>query len=195
LSGSDPVLHVIAGPNGAGKSAFYSYVLQPATQLAFVDADLIAAQRWPGAEAVHAYQAAALAADERAQRISQRRSFVTETVFSHESKIELLRDAQHAGFRVTLHVLLVPEPLAVARVADRVANGGHDVPEEKIRERFRRLRRLLRMAIGSVDEAHVYDNTTATDPFRLVASFANGHPIADPVWPSWTPAEIRADRV
>ena len=82
MSGSDPVLHVIAGPNGAGKSAFYSYVLQ----LAFVNADLIAAQRWPGAEVVHAYQAAALAADERAQRISQRRSFVTEAVFSHESK-------------------------------------------------------------------------------------------------------------
>lgn len=194
MSGTDPVLHVIAGPNGAGKSTFYSEVLGPATHLAFVNADLIAAQRWPGAETVHAYQAAALATEERAQRFSQRRSFVTETVFSHESKIELLRDAQHAGFHVTLHVVMIPEQLAVARVADRVANGGHHVPEEKIRERFGRLWGLLRVAIASVGEAHIYDNTIAAAPFRLVASFANGHPMAEPVWPSWTPAEIRGDR-
>ncbi|HEY5881702.1 MAG TPA: AAA family ATPase, partial [Nakamurella sp.] len=65
MSGTDPVLHVIAGPNGAGKSTLYSAVLGPATHLAFVNADLIATQRWPGAETVHAYSAATLAAEER----------------------------------------------------------------------------------------------------------------------------------
>lgn len=143
---------------------------------------------------VHAYDAARLAVQERAQRISQRRSFVTETVFSHESKIELLRDAQRAGFHVTLHIVLIPEELAVARVADRAANGGHDVPEEKIRERFGRLWALLRMAIALSDEAWIYHNARAAAPFQLIASFAEGRPTADPVWPSWTPADIRADR-
>jgi predicted ABC-type ATPase len=50
------------------------------------------------------------------------------------------------------------------------------------------------MAIVLVNEAHVYDNSRAVAPFRLVASFANGRPTADPAWPSWTPAEIRAER-
>jgi len=161
LSGTDPVLHVIAGPNGAGKSNFYCHVLEPAAHLAFVKAALIAAQRRPGAELIHAYDAAWPAAEERGQRISQRRSFVTETVFAHESKIELLRVAQRAGFHVSLHIVLIPEQLAVACVADRVANGGHDVPEGKIRERFGRLWSLLRLAIASVDEAYIYDNTRA----------------------------------
>lgn len=189
----DPVLHAIAGPNGAGKTTFYEHVLGPVTHLDFVNADVIAAARWPNEAATHAYEAAALAAEQRAQRIAQRRSFVTETVFSHESKLDLLRDAQQAGFHVTLHVVLIPEELAVARVVDRVANGGHHVPEEKIRARFKRSWPLLRAAIADADQAYVYDNTTTAHPFRLVASFTNGNPIDDPTWPSWTPTALRAD--
>ncbi|MFC9557018.1 AAA family ATPase [Rhodococcus sp. NPDC056960] len=189
----DPVLHAIAGPNGAGKTTFYELVLRPVTHMDFVNADVIAAARWPNEAATHAYEAAALAAEERAQRISQRRSFVAETVFSHESKLDLLRDAERAGFHVTLHVILIPEELAVARVLDRVANGGHHVPEEKIRARFGRLWDLLHAAIATADHAYVYDNTTAATPFRLVASFTNGHPIDDPRWPSWTPPALRPD--
>jgi len=190
---ADPVLHAIAGPNGAGKTTFYEFVLGPVTRLHLVNADFIAGARWSDAAAAHAYEAAALAAEERAQRIAQRRSFVAETVFSHESKLDLLREARGAGFHVTLHVVLIPEELAVARVVERVANGGHYVPEEKIRARFGRLWHLLRAAIATADEVYVYDNTTTADPFRLVASFINGHPVDDPVWPSWTPTALRAD--
>ncbi|MFH5211038.1 MULTISPECIES: zeta toxin family protein [Antrihabitans] len=187
----DPVLHTIAGPNGAGKTTFYNRVLGPATRLPFINADVIAAQRWPEHAAEHSYDAARIAAEERAQQIADRRSFVAETVFSHESKLELLRDANAAGFHVSVHIVLIPEQLAVARVVDRVANGGHFVPEDKIRERFGRLWGLLAIAIAMVDQAYVYDNTTAANPFRLVASFADGRPTHMPVWPKWTPAELR----
>lgn len=187
----DPVLHVLAGPNGAGKTTFYEYVLRPATGLPFVNADVIAAQRWPIATAEHGYDASRLAAHERTQRMESRESFVTETVFSHESKLDLLRDARAAGFHVTLHVVLIPEQLAVARVVDRVANGGHHVPEAKVRARFARLWALLRTAIAIADQAFVYDNTSASEPFRLVVSFENGRPTDEPVWPTWTPTALR----
>ena len=186
----DPVLHVLAGPNGAGKTTFYERVLQPATGLPFVNADVIAARRWPHAAAMHGHEAAQLAAAERARRIADRRSFVAETVFSHESKLQLIRDANDAGFHVTLHVVLIPEELAVARVVDRVANGGHHVPENKIRERYRRLWSLIAEAITLAEQAIVYDNTTATSPFRLVATFVDGRPVDQPTWPKWTPSEL-----
>lgn len=187
----DPVLHVIAGPNGAGKTTFYAKVLGPVTHLDFVNADLIAADRWPDAQVEHAYDAAALAAEDRARRIEARESFATETVFSHESKLALLRDAEEAGYRVVLHVILVPEELAVVRVVDRVANGGHDVPEDKVRARFGRLWRHVRDAIALVGEAHVYDNTRAAKPFRRVASFIDGQVVGSPDWPHWTPLDLR----
>ena len=188
---SDPVLHVLAGPNGAGKTTFYEYVLRPATGLPFVNADAIAAQRWPITTAEHGYDASRLAAEERARRLESRESFVTETVFSHESKLDLLRDARAAGFHVTLHVVLIPEQLAVARVVDRVANGGHHVPEAKVRARFARLLALLRTAIAIADQAFVYDNTSASEPFRSVVSFENGRPTDEPEWPAWTPTALR----
>lgn len=90
-----------------------------------------------------------------------------------------------------LHVVLIPEELAVARVADRVANGGHDVPEDKVRGRFGRLWRHLRDAIAVADEAYVYDNTRAAEPFRRVAAFVDGHVVGTPDWPAWTPADLR----
>jgi len=188
---SDPVLHIIAGPNGAGKTTFYAKILEPVTHLEFVNADVIATDRWPGAEVEHAYEAAKLAAAERAQRIQARQSFATETVFSHESKIALLRDAKQAGYRVSLHIVLISEDLAVARVVTRVFHGGHDVPEHKVRARFGRLWGHLRDAVALVDDAQVYDNASAAEPFRLVASFLNGQLIGIARWPPWTPQELR----
>lgn len=187
---SDPVLHVIVGPNGAGKTTFYDRVLGPATHLAFVNTDRIAAERWPGAAAEHAYAAARLAAEDRARRINAGQSFATETVFSHESKIALLVDAGRAGYHVTLHVVVIPEDLAVARVESRVAHGGHTVPEDKTRARFHRLWRQVREAVELVDEARVYDNTTASKPFRLLATYRQGRLTGAPRWPPWTPTDL-----
>lgn len=189
---SDPVLHLLAGPNGAGKSTFHEQLLAPATGLRFINADEIAAIRWPGAELEHAYEASDLAADERHRAIDRRESFITETVFSHPSKSELVRQARTAGYRVTLHVILIPEELAVARVQMRVQLGGHDVPEEKIRGRYARLWQHIAESIEGCDESFVYDNSRARRPFRLVATFHRGKHVGTPEWPPWTPHEIRS---
>lgn len=188
---ADPVLHLIVGPNGSGKSTFHSRVLGPLTNLPFVNADVIAAERWPGAASEHAYEGAALAAGERARLIAERCSFAAESVFSHPSKLELIQDARAAGFLLTLHVLLVPVDLTVARVEDRVLNGGHPVPEEKIRERFTRLWRFVAEAIVHVDEATVYDNSSAAQPFAITARYRGGRLVGTPVWPVWAPDELR----
>ena len=184
---SDPVLHVLAGPNGAGKTAFYEFVLGPATNLEFVNADQIAAQRWPDDPIRRSYDAALLASARRTALIEERTSFITETVFSHDSKLDLVRAGMDAGYLVSLHVVLVPEALAVARVANRVGVGGHDVPEHKIRERYERLWPLVAAAIGVVTTTLVYDNSRAAEPFRVVARFDHGSIVGEPEWPPWAP--------
>jgi predicted ABC-type ATPase len=189
---ADPVLHLLAGPNGAGKSTLHDLVIGPVTKLEFVNADVLAARRWPVDAAAHAYDASRLAAERRDELLAARTSFVTETVFSHESKVDLVKAATAAGYIVTLHVVLVPEDLAVARVVNRVRNDGHDVPEDKVRSRYQRLWPLVAEAIVLADEARVYDNASASKPFRLVAAFERGVPVSKPGWPRWTPGELRA---
>jgi hypothetical protein len=119
---SSPDLYLLAGPNGAGKTTFYEQVLA-ATGLDFINADRIAALRWPGDEVARAYDAAAEAAAVRERYLADRRSFITESVFSHPSKVDLVTRAVEAGYRVHLRVLIVPADLSVARVAQRVLEG------------------------------------------------------------------------
>ena len=184
---SAPVLYLLAGPNGAGKSTLVTRVLQPQTHLPFVNADMIAADRWPGAESEHAYDAARLAEAARRELIQARQPFITETVFSHRSKFDLAVKASSAGYIVYLHVVMVPVEVTIGRVAHRVRHGGHDVPEHKIRERYERLWPLIAQARSIVDRAVFYDNENDRRPYRKVAAYEHGQPVGIPEWPSWTP--------
>ncbi|HUQ00788.1 MAG TPA: AAA family ATPase [Aeromicrobium sp.] len=187
---SAPVLHLLAGPNGAGKSTFVARVLEPVTHLRFVNADEIAAERWPGEEIAHAYQDSRAAAEERRRLLARGESFITETVFSHHSKVALVTQAVSLGYLVNLHVILVPADLAVRRVAERVRRGGHEVPEDKIRERYARLLKLVVDARALADRSTFYDNSTAKHPFRVVASYERGRLVGTPSWPAWTPTVL-----
>jgi predicted ABC-type ATPase len=180
-------LDLVVGPNGAGKSTFVRLVLAPAWPVAtFVNADEIAAQRWPDDPMAHAYEAAKVAAATRTRLIELGRPLIAETVFSHPTKLDLVRGATRAGYYVALHVLMVPEELSVSRVAYRVANGGHDVPVEKIRARYRRLWPIVAEAVPIVDSATVWDNSRHDGP-RIVALFSDGLIVGSPNWPSWSP--------
>ncbi len=187
---SSPVLHLVAGPNGAGKSTLVAEVLQPVTGLPLVNADVIAAQRWPQAQPEHAYEASHLAAQQRRRLMDARSSFITETVFSHPSKLDLVIEAQRLGYLVHLHVVMVPASLPVARVACRVAHGGHDVPEQKVLDRYHRLWPLLAAARAVTARTTFYDNTRAAAPFRVVARYERGQLVGVPEWPRWTPADL-----
>jgi len=186
---ADPVLHVLGGPNGSGKSTLWKYVLEPELHLEFVNADEIAEEHWPDDPGSHAYEAAEMAAARREELVAARRSFATETVFSHQSKVELVTGAVEAGYLVTLHVIAVPETTAVDRVDNRVENGGHAVPEDKIRGRYGRLWAHIADAIPLVEGCRVYDNTVAATPFRLVGEFERGALLWSD-WPIWMPEEL-----
>lgn len=183
-------LDLVVGPNGAGKSTFIALVLAPTLPgSVFVNADDIARRNWPADSGQHAYDAARIAAATRAALIGRGHSFIAETVFSHPSKLDLLDQAHARGYTVVVHALVIPEDLAVERVAHRVRAGGHNVPEVKIRERHRRLWPLVVAALESADLATVYDNSVLAGP-QVCARLAAGTPIGDPTWPGWAPAPV-----
>jgi predicted ABC-type ATPase len=185
-------LDLVVGPNGAGKSAFVDHVLAPTLPMsAIVDADVIAAQRWPGSESEHAYDAARIATATRTALIQRQSPFIAETVFSHPSKLDLIDQALQAGYEVSLHVLLVPLELALARVDMRVLAGGHTVPRRKIRERYSRLWPLVAEAMIRADTARIWDNSALKGPV-LVATVVGGRGVGMTSWPDWTPAALSA---
>jgi predicted ABC-type ATPase len=188
---STPVLHVLAGPNGSGKSTLAVRRLIPATHLPFVNADDLAAATWPGDEASHTREAQQLAVEERSRLMAARASFITETVFSHRSKIDLVREATALGYLVHLHILLVPEEATVKRVEFRVRQGGHSVPADKIRSRYARLWELVAEARTLAAQTTIYDNSKADKALQVVARYEYGIPTSEPAWPEWTPAVLR----
>ncbi len=183
-------LDLVVGPNGAGKSTFIRLAIGRVWPVAHVvDADVIAARTWPDDPGAHAYDAAEIAARTREHLIRAGEPFVAETVCSHPSKLDLLRAAREAGYYVALHVLMVPVELSVARVHARVAAGGHDVPEDKIRSRHARLWGVVADAVLVADVATCWDNSRHDGPDE-VATFFDGVPVYSPRWPRWAAGEL-----
>lgn len=182
----------MAGPNGAGKTTFVDRVLGPMTGFPFVNADLIAAERWPDSQVEHAYEASRAAAELRDQYLEDGRSFISETVFSHSSKVELIRQAVSRGYEVYLHVVMVPVDVTVMRVSERVRRGGHHVPENKIRERYARLWELIIQARYLATRTDFYDNSDDVSPYRHLATYHRGIQIGKAQWPRWAPEILRA---
>lgn len=166
-----PVVVAIAGPNGAGKSTFYEAILSR-SGLFFVNADVIAA-----ATGVDAYTAADLAEAYRQKLISQRESFIFETVFSDPvgEKLEILCELERAGYTVLLiYIGIADSGQSASRVAMRVAQGGHDVPIGKIAERYLRTLDNLSRALDLLRNVLVYDHSDLTHGYRLVVRKLDG---------------------
>ncbi|WP_024793953.1 zeta toxin family protein [Tomitella biformata] len=171
-------LDLIVGSNGAGKSTFVQITLGPLLpRSVFVNADEIAKERWPHDPVHHSYDAARVATATRSRLIELGRSFIAETEFSHPSKLDLVADALAAGYEVHLHVVLIPEDLAVERVAWRVHAGGYW--------------KLVATAIDLADTATVYDNSSLRGP-RVVARMSGGFSVGAPAWPAWSPEALAA---
>lgn len=183
-----PWLIVIAGPNGAGKSTFFDVFLRP-RGFRFVNADWIE-RGLPGEDRAQvAYRAAELAEIERRALVARGDTFVMETVFSDPAgaKLSFLRDARARGYRVAfVYIGLASAALSQARVLQRVAQGGHDVPDDRIRKRWPRSLANAREALRFVDAAWVLDNSDADHPFQVVATTRSGLPtMVLPAAPGW----------
>ena len=167
-------LWVLAGGNGAGKSTFYNLYLAK-HGIKFVNADLIAQDIDPANMAAMSHQAATVAAKIREDLISHGISFCFETVFSHESKIDFIAQAKANGYTVVLiYIHLFDSSLNEARVKQRVSEGGHGVPAEKIRSRIPRTMENINVALSIVDEARILDNSSRDEPFKQITVIKNG---------------------
>lgn len=186
---------MLAGPNGAGKSTLYELQIAPSFKAPFINADIIQRDelRDPSPEA--SYSAAEIAAARRAECMAKGQSFATETVFSHPSKIELVQQARNRGFTVILfHVGVELADLSVARVMSRVEEGGHCVPEQKIRERYDRNGPIIREAMLLCDQGHVFDNSRLNTPPEQIIGFTRGRvSFVKPHLPQWASAIYQAD--
>jgi predicted ABC-type ATPase len=175
-----PVLVVLAGPNGAGKSTFFAEHLH-GLGLLFVNADHIARLLRDAEPRLSTPQLERRAFEEaerlRADLIDLRFAFCTETVFSDPvgAKLDFMHRARAAGFVVVLVFIGLASPaLSVARVATRVARGGHDVPNDKLLARYPRTLKNLVASVTAVDRAFVFDNSSLGTPYRPVAIYADG---------------------
>jgi len=168
-------LWVLAGGNGAGKSTFYDLYLAK-YGIMFVNADLIAKDVDSENPEGSSYYAATVAANIREDLISQGVSFCFETVFSHESKIDFLAQAKANGYTIILvYIHLFDSSLNEARVKQRVAEGGHSVPTEKIHSRIPRTMQFIKTALSIVDEARILDNSSKNDPFQQIIVMKSGN--------------------
>ncbi|MEZ0387244.1 MAG: zeta toxin family protein [Verrucomicrobium sp.] len=124
---------------------------------------------------VNAYYASVAADFLRQKLIESRISFSFETVMSSRDKVELLRKAQAVGYRTYLYFIATDDPsINVARVRARVSLGGHDVPEEKIVQRYTRSLGLLLPAIKHSDRAYLFDNSADGRDHLWVAEITGG---------------------
>lgn len=170
-----PIVVAVAGPNGAGKTTFCDAHLRPAG-LRHLNANLLARELDLGP-----YAAQRLADSLRRELVRRGESFVFETVFSDPvgEKVRWLRETTADGYHVVLcYVGISGTEQSEERVAMRVSQGGHDVPTEKLRERFpRSLANLARSVQGELPHVLVFDNSDIGNPFRRVAVFENGHAV------------------
>lgn len=185
-----PIAICIAGSNGAGKSTFYAQTLKPQLNLPFVNADEIAKSLLSPITDELSLTAAVIADERRNQYLENRQSFIFETVFSDikGEKVAFLKAMQDSGYLVLLVFIGIQSSnVSQARVVGRVLQGGHDVPDERIKNRFPQTLTNLKRATMQIENILLLDNNRADTPFAPVAVLVNGKPIwiTDGLLPAW----------
>jgi predicted ABC-type ATPase len=173
-----PRLIVVAGPNGAGKTSITEQLLRHEWMggCEYVNPDYIARDifgDWNSPDAVR--KAAGLATEIREQCIKEGRSLAFETVLSIPDKIDFIQRAKQADFFIRLFFVGTDNPAINAkRVAQRVMEGGHDVPISKIIARYTRSLANCSIAARIADRAYIYDNSVDNAPARLLFRTSEG---------------------
>ena len=167
----DKRLYIIAGCNGAGKTtASYTILPRVLDIVEFVNADEIARGLSPFNPEDMAIKAGRLMLERINELLDAGKSFALETTLATRSYIHLVRQAHQRGYTVQiLFFYLKTVALARQRVAERVAQGGHNIPPDVIERRYHAgLRNLVQIFMDEVDRWVIYDNSEGT--CRNVAS-------------------------
>ncbi len=186
---STPRLYVVAGANGAGKSSILgAMILEQGVEYFNPDAATrLIQQANPGiakseANSIAWYQGKRLLE----LAIAHRRDFAFETTLGGRTMTALLLKALAQGFEVKIWFVGLDSPeLHIARVRSRVRHGGHDIPEDRIRQRFTHSRLHLVQLLPHLTELFVYDNSEDADPAqgqapepRLILHLSQGRIVA-----------------
>jgi predicted ABC-type ATPase len=152
-----PIAIILAGPDGAGKTTFAREFLQlEANVIQFVNADLIAAGLSPFAPKTADIIAGRIMIERLDTLSSESLDLALETTLSGNWLVNHIQKWQAKGYLVELYYLTLPSPeIAVERVAKRVREGGHFIPEDVIHRRLSMLERKYKQI---VDRWMVYDN-------------------------------------
>ncbi len=153
-----PEIIVFAGPNGSGKTTItrMAKIIEP-----YINADDIKMTTH-----CNDLDAAMQAERLREEQLSHGEGFTFETVLSTERNLQLLQRAKEKGYFIRcIYILTTDVAINVSRVRSRQAVGGHGVPEEKIRSRYKKALALLPKLVDLCDILHIYDNTK--EPYRI----------------------------
>ena len=176
-------LYIIAGPNGAGKTTFAKKFLPLYAHCEhFINADLIAQGLSPFSPSIAGMKAGRIVLKEIQELSDKGATFAFETTLSGKTYLSLLRDLRKRGYRAHLFFLWIPSAsLALERIKDRVAGGGHDVPAEDVRRRFRRsVDNFFKAYESLLDSWMLFDNSDET-PY-LVAEKESGKLLIKDDW-------------
>lgn len=169
-------VYVIAGPNGSGKTTFAKmflpdYVMCPN----FVNADLIAQGLSPFEPRSAAIKAGKLVLQQIHEYAERGVDFAFETTLAGKSYVSLLEELKRGGYAIHLFFLWLPSAeLAIARIKERVQEGGHHVPADDVRRRFiRGINNFYNLYEPLLNSWMLFDNSVAKP--LLIAKMLNGH--------------------
>jgi predicted ABC-type ATPase len=173
MTAPKPTLIIIAGPNGAGKSTF-TRATQEALQVPIIDPDLEARKLRPDNPEAAAIDGGRQAIKRARAYLGNNESFAVETTLSGNTYLRMMAEAKQKGWQVNLLYVGVDNvQTSIERVAQRVAAGGHNVPEADIRRRYARSLANLPVALQQADSTSIFDNSTR-EGYRKVLTIENG---------------------
>ena len=165
-----PTMYVFAGPNASGKSTLIAnrYLTGQLTA-PYINADIITATELDHIEdeTERAKTGMFIAMDRVEEAIRQKISFTYETVLSHPSKIDLIKLAKEKGYNIQSTFVCTEDPtINIVRLEERVKNGGHDVPTEKV---FQRYERAIALSYDLQEISDSYENFDNTQSRKIVS--------------------------
>jgi predicted ABC-type ATPase len=174
-----PVLIVIAGPNGSGKTSTTRLVIKHewADQCVYINPDEIAQTKYGDWNDVNAVRQAVEYCEEwREQLLHDHKDFIFETVLSSDGKVDFLKRAKEEGYFIRMFFICTESPtINAARIANRVMEGGHDVPIQKIISRYEKAIVNAVKVMRFADRAYFYDNSIDNQNAQLLFRTAEGH--------------------
>ena len=186
-----PVLIVICGPNGSGKTSTTRLVIKHewAEQCVYINPDEIAQSKfgdWNDANAIR--QAVEYCEQWREQLLKEHKDFIFETVLSSDEKVDFLKRAKAEGYFIRMFFICTESPaINAARIANRVMQGGHDVPIQKIISRYEKALVNAVKVTKFANRAYFYDNSIDNQDaqilFRTIdGKFAKQYTDSIPEW-------------